>query len=138
MNLIELANVEIVEYCHFDRESGNKRFYQQSKTKGFTGLYFRDANTFFAIYPTSDGPKAYYEGVEHAITPELNISLQKDGKNRRFAIQDFAIEIDYKTSPYIGLDVWSAEIDVDLFFMIEQRYKDPSFYERYTAAESEG
>jgi hypothetical protein len=134
MNTIELTNIEITEYCLLDRQTGDKQFYQQSKVKGFTGLYFRDENTFFAIYPTASGPKIYYCGKEHTLTPELDITLQKDGEKREFAIRDFGIEIEYHESPYIGFDVWSAEIDVDLFFMIEQRYKEPSFYERYTAS----
>ena len=87
---------------------------------------------FFAIFPTEKGPVIYYQGNQFQINRSLSISLVKRGENRKFIILDYGIKVDYKESPYIGFDVWSDEIDVDLFYMIEQSYKSDSFYERYT------
>ena len=131
--MIELANLERYnEYCLLNMVTGEASFSNTSELSGFTGLYFRDDDTFFAIYPTASGPTAYYRDREYRITPELAISLEKDGKDRRFRIGEYGIEIDYRESPYIGFDAWSDEIDVDLFFMIEQRYREQGFYDRYT------
>lgn len=38
----------------------------------------------------------------------------------------------YRTSPYIGFDVWSDEEDVDLFYQIEQSYQNDDYYKRFT------
>ena len=38
----------------------------------------------------------------------------------------------YRTSPYVGFDVWSDEKDVDLFYQIEQSYKDNEYYKKFT------
>ena len=130
--LRELANVEICEYCMLNLETCEITFSKNSVQEGFTGLYFRDENNFFAIYPSESGPVIFFEGKEYEINKELAISLLKQGKNRKFKIEDYNIEIAYTESPYIGFDVWSDEIDVDLFFMIEQRYKEQEFYDRYT------
>ena len=131
---LELTNLEIpAECCTLETNTGNRIFYRgDKKTPGFTGLYFRDENNFFAIYPSESGPVIFFEGKEYEINKELAISLLKQGKNRKFKIEDYNIEIAYTESPYIGFDVWSDEIDVDLFFMIEQRYKEQEFYDRYT------
>ena len=67
-----------------------------------------------------------------SINKNLLISLIKNGKRRKFVIKDYNIEINYTESPYIGFDIWSDEIDVDLFYMIEQSYKNDDFYEMYT------
>lgn len=131
-SIIELSNVEIHEYCLLNLDTGDLTFTKTSRTPGFTGLYFKDDNNFFAIYPSKNGPMIYFKGKEYGINKDLSISLFKQGKSRKFKISDYDIEIDYMESPYIGFDSWSDEIDVDLFFMIEQRYKDESFYERYT------
>ena len=130
----ELTNLEIpIEYCMLDVVTGNQTFYRgNSKIPGFTGLYFRDDSTFFAIYPTEHGPTVFFGGKEYAINEALTITLSKDGQSRTFRIDDYGIVISYMTSPYIGFDIWSDEIDVDLFFMIAQRYKDQDFYDRYT------
>lgn len=63
-NQVEVKNIEIWEYCLIDLFTGNKKFYKKSKIKGFTGLYFRDKNTFFAIYPTLKGPMMYFDSKE--------------------------------------------------------------------------
>ena len=130
---VEVANIEIFnEYCVIDKESGEVVFSNTSQVPGFTGLYFKDDSTFFAIYPTEHGPTVFFGGKEYAINEALTITLSKDGQSRTFRIDDYGIVISYLTSPYIGLDCWSDEIDVDLFFMIEQRYKNQDFYDQYT------
>jgi len=130
----ELSNFEIpIERCTLDVDTNNQAFYRgDKKVPGFTGLYFRDDCTFFAIYPSVDGPTVFFGGKEYAINVALTITLSKDGQSRTFRIDDYGIVISYMTSPYIGVDIWSDEIDVDLFFMIAQRYKDQGFYDRYT------
>lgn len=129
---VELANVEISEYCMLDLATDEMSFSNEINQSGFTGLYFKDTITFFAVFPTDLGPKIYYKGKQYPIKKDLSISLIKNGKKRKFSIMNYGIEIDYRESPYIGFDVWSDEIDVDLFYMIEQSYKCDSFYEKYT------
>ena len=131
--LIELANAEVYyEYCALNVATNEITFLRTSEVSGLGGLYFRDYRTFFALYATSEGPTIYYGGKEYRITPNLNISLVKNGGNCRFFIEDFKVVVDYAESPFIGLDGWSYEIDVDLFIRIKQQYKEQSFYERYT------
>ena len=140
----ELTNYEkLAESCILDIFTAKTMFHRGDKaTPGFTGFYHckindgrlppPDGTEIVALYPTSIGPVVYYEGREYQIRPDLTITLSIDGKNRTFKIPDYSIEVNYAESPYIGFDSWSDEIDVDLFFMIEQRYKTDSFYERYT------
>lgn len=131
-NKIELKNLELYEFCMLDKITGEVIFYKNSEIKGFTGLYFRDSSNFLGIYPSKDGPIIYYKGKEYNINPNLSISLTKHGKERKFTIRDYDIEIDYIESPYIGLDSWSDEVDVDLLYMIQQSYEDSSFYDKFT------
>jgi hypothetical protein len=132
-SLIELANTEVFnEYCLLNIETGETIFSKTSKTPGFTGLYYKDDNIFFAFYPSINGPLIFFNGKRHEINKNLSIKKKKKGKTRVFKIHDYNIEINYLTSPYIGFDSWSDEIDVDLFFMIEQGYRDQSFYDKYT------
>jgi hypothetical protein len=134
-SMVELANVEIHEYCMLNKLTGEKNFSKVIQIPGFTGLYFRDSANFFALYPTTNGPVIFFEGKEYEINENLTISLTKHGKNRRFNIIEYDIEVNYIKSIYnTGFDVWSTEMDVDLFFMISKMYKDKSFYERYTLA----
>lgn len=131
--LIELTNLGGKhEYCILDKVSGEKSFSDTKKITGFTGLYFKNDNHFFGVYPTVNGPIIYYEGKEYEVNPSLDIQLSKNGKFGKFEIIDYSIEIDYLESDRIGWDVWSDEIDVDLFFMLEQRYKKQEFYDQYT------
>jgi hypothetical protein len=110
---IELANYGASGYCILNIETNEVVFAKYPIYKGiFTGLYFKDDNNFFAIYPTKNGPIVYYKEREYEINPHLIISLTKDGKNRKFCIKEYNIEIDYMESPYIGFDNWSDEIDV--------------------------
>ena len=131
-NFVELKNLEIYEFCMLNKATGKMDFYKESGNSDFTGLYFRDAVNFLGIYPTENGPKIYYKGKEYKVSPNLDISLRKNGKNRKFQINDYNIEIDYVQSPYISFDAWSDEIDVDLLFMIKQSYKNQDFYDKFT------
>ena len=133
--IIELKNYGVSEYCLLNRETCQTRFSSKSripKFTGFTGLYYKDDNYFFAIYPSKNGPIIFFNGEEYKVNNSLSISLLKNGKNRKFCIQEYNIEINYEESPFIGMDAWSEEIDVDLFFMIATTYKNQDFYETYT------
>jgi len=141
--IVELSNIEKpIECCRLNITTNETTFYRGTKkVPGFTGLYYSENNGFvtpddgikiFAIYPTQIGPVVYYEDKEYEINRELTITLSKEGKNRIFRIADYNIEVNYIESPYIGMDSWSDEIDVDLFFMIEQRYQDQDFYDQYS------
>ena len=130
--MIELKNVEIYEFCTLDDASGEASFSKNCKKKVVDGHYFKDDKTFFALYETEEGPMMYYEGKKYSLTQDLSISLEKQGKNRTFRIDEYDIKITYKESPYIGFDVWSDEIDVDLFYRIEQSYKNQEFFDKYT------
>lgn len=41
------------------------------------------------------------------------------------------MSIHYFESPYIGMDVWSDEEDVDLFYQIAKFYRDEEYYKDY-------
>ena len=129
---IELKNIEICEYCLLDLLTGEKIFYKKPKEKGFTGLYFYDKQNFFAIYPSNEGPMIYYCGRKYQLKKELHIKLNKMEDWREFYIEEYNINIKYRTSKYIGFDVWSKEEDVDLFYQIEQSYKDDEYYKKFT------
>ena len=132
-NIVELFNVEIYRCCRLDLFTGKKIYCDPSeKAKGFTGLYFEDDNNFFAIYPTKSGPIMYYDGNEYPLNKNLHIKLVKKGKWRVFSIEEYNIKIKYRESKYIGFDVWSQEIDVNLFFQIEQSYKNEEYYRKFT------
>ena len=131
-NVYELVNVEAHEYCTLNVESGEKSFSKRKSNPCITGLYFKNETTFLGLYRSSSGPKIYYDGKEYQICKDLFISLTKEGKNRRFCIQEYDISIEYEESPYIGMDVWSEEIDVDLLSMITQKYQSDDFYKQYT------
>lgn len=133
MKSVELMNVEIYRCCKLDLFTGDKKYCDPSKkTKGFTGLYFEDDNTFFAIYPAKDGPIMYYDGKEYPLNKDLHIKVVKQGKLREFFIEEYDIDIKYHTSKYLDFDVWSTEMDVDLFYQIEQSYKDDEYYKKFT------
>lgn len=131
----ELKNVEIGEYCTLDVSTGRKDFYKKSKIQDFTGLYYRDKYNFFGIYPSYLGPIMYYQGKEYQLFPYLHITVKKMGDWRIFNIEEYNIHIRYRTSKYIGFDVWSQEEDVDLFYQIEQSYKKQEYYDKFTKIE---
>ena len=131
--IVELFNVEIYRCCKLDLSTGQKIYCHPSeKTKGFTGLYYEDDNNFFAIYPTTSGPIMYYKGIEYPLNKDLHIKVTKDGKHREFFIEEYGIDIKYLTSKYLDFDIWSTEMDVDLFYQIEQSYKDNEYYKKFT------
>ncbi len=130
--IIELSNIEINEHCILNRITGEKKYNKDKKQiPYFTGFYFKDENTFFALYPTENGPIIYYKENEYPLKKDLHIYLNKKGKIRTFCIKEYDIYIEYKESQYIGFDVWSEEADVDLFFKITQCYRDDEFYKRF-------
>lgn len=131
--VIDLKNYVIFEFCSLNRKTGETYFYKgKKKVPGFTGVYFKNDNTFFAMYPSKDGLLIFYEKKEYKISKDLSIKLIRQGDNRKFIIEEYGIKIDYKKSSYVGFDSWSDEMDVDLFYMIEHNYLESSFYEQYT------
>ena len=135
LETIELKNHEIFECCSLNRKTGEMNFYKgKKKTPGFSGLYYKADHVFFAVYPSEEGPLFFYENKEYKITKDMSIKVLRQGNSRRFDIDEYGIKINYKASPYIGFDLWSNEVDVDLFYMIAQNYVKPSFYEQYTCA----
>lgn len=132
-NVVELSNIEIHEHCMLNLKTGEKEYNRgKKKIPYFTGVYFRDENTFFALYPTKSGPIIYYEGDKYPLKKELQIDLIKTENNRIFSIKEYNISIKYKPSLYVGFDVWSEE-DVDLFYQIEHSYKNEDFYKKFTS-----
>lgn len=131
--VIELSNIEIHEHCMLNKRTGEREYSKGKKQiPYFTGLYFKAENTFFALYPTENGPIMYYEGKEYPLKKNLHICLIKTEKSREFRIKEYNICIKYRTSSYIGFDVWSDEEDVDLFYQIEQSYKNDEYYKKFT------
>lgn len=131
--IIELSNIEIYEHCILNIRTGEKQYNKGKKEMPyFTGLYFKDKDTFFALYPTESGPIMYYEGKEYPLRQDLHIGLTKTKELRMFCIEEYDICIKYRTSQYIGFDTWSEEKDVDLFYQIEQSYKDIEYYKKFT------
>jgi len=136
--IIELKNYEIFEFCSLNRKTGETNFYKgKKKVSGFTGLYYKNDSVFFAIYPSEKGPLIFYKNTEYKINKDLSINVLRQGSSRRFDIKEYGIKIDYSESLYTGFDSWSDEVDVDLFYMIEQNYSEPSFYEQYTINKSD-
>lgn len=132
-DIVELINLDIYKCCKLNVSTGEKVFCEGSeKSEGFTGIYFMDDVTFFAIYPTENGPIMYYKGKEYPLTKDLHITLKKNGKKRKFRIHEYGIKIKYYASPYIGFDVWSYEEDIDIFYQIAEFYQNEEFYEKYT------
>lgn len=132
MRWIEIVNVEIYERCILNISTGEKYFSKNAILKEFTGSYHRDDKNFMALYPTTEGPVIYYGGIEYPIKKNLHIYVKKNGKDREFFINEYNIHICYKESEYLNWDVWSTEIDVDLYWKISQLYKNDGFYKKYT------
>lgn len=74
----------------------------------------------------------YYDGKEYPLNKDLHIKVVKQGKLREFFIEEYDIDIKYHTFKYLDFDVWSTEMDVDLFYQIEQSYKDDEYYKKFT------
>lgn len=136
MDIIEIQNIEIYEFCLLNTVTGEMIFHKSPLSKGFKGSYFKDQNTFFAVYPTRNGPYIFYRNRNYPIYKELTMILEVDGAHRKFTVAEYGIEISYQQSKYLGFDVWSEEMDIDLFYMITQSYKNDMFYSRYTLKHS--
>lgn len=131
--IIGISNIEIYEFCKLNLETGEKNFYDDySQFEEFDGFYFKDKDNFFVIFASDKGPMMYYERKEYPLKKDLHICLTKTETSREFRIEEYNICIKYRTSPYIGFDVWSDEKDVDLFYQIEQSYKNDEYYKKFT------
>lgn len=131
--IIGISNIEIYEFCKLNLETGEKKFYDDySEFEEFDGFYFKDRETFFVIFASDKGPKLYFKGNKYQLRKDLHISLKKRDTTREFSIEEYSIFIKYCVSPYIGFDVWSEEGDVDLFYQIEQSYKNDEYYKKFT------
>jgi len=135
-----LCRTDFFRYCEFDVVSKKVRSlptgWRPEGNCTFEGLYYMYKDVFFAIYVTQSGPMIYFEGKEYPLAPQLSISVERKGEERHFSIKEYGIEIDYPTSEFIDMDVWSTEEDVDLFVNIANNYQSEEFYEKYTSKES--
>ena len=95
-------------------------------------MYFKDRENFFVIFASEEGPKLYFKDNVYQLRKDLHISLKEMDTVREFRIEEYNICIKYRTSPYIGFDVWSDQEDVDLFYQIEQSYKNDEYYKKFT------
>ncbi|GHU56732.1 hypothetical protein FACS1894132_14350 [Clostridia bacterium] len=132
-NKIELVNIEISECCYLDIVSGSIDFHYKKNIPNFTGWYFKDKNTFFALYPKKKLWFMWYNGKEYYLHKKLKIKLKVNGENRTFYIKDYNIKIKYiiKTPDlaFAEWDIWSnGEEDVDLFYKINKYYRKDNFY----------
>ena len=121
---ILLKNWERHEIAEFSRNAGVVRYCKpQKKTVGF---YFKQNENFLALYFAEDINEVvmFFKGDEYRLHDKLDISWHKHGKDRIFKVANYNIEIHYKESEFLDMDVWSTEIDVDLLFKIFSHYKD--------------
>ena len=134
MTKIGLSNYEKHEFCLLDKATG-ETIYHKNKSidiENVIGIYFRDDINFLGLYSTKNGPVIFFKNKEYPIIRHLNITFEKDDKNRTFKIIDYNIEINYRESPYVDFDNWSAEIDVDLLYRIAKTFQDDEFYNLFT------
>lgn len=130
---IELTNVECVEYCLLDLETGHKEFYRNNALiDEFSGLFYKTDELFLGLFPTIEGPMLYYNSRIYPIYRDLIIELKEDDNSGEFRIVDYGIDIKYDYSKFLGFDVWSNKEDIDLFYIIYNKYKTDSFYRQYT------
>ncbi|TCL54620.1 hypothetical protein EDD76_11943 [Kineothrix alysoides] len=127
--ILYLSNIEIFEYCTLDRVKGTAKYQKDERPNKIDGLYFKQNELFFALYWENNSPIIYFDRQEYPLKKTLDIELIKDGKNRKFIIKDYNIYIEYKQSIYIDMDVWSNELDVDLFCKLMESYKTDEFYD---------
>jgi len=131
--MIELANLELNNYCMLNEDTGEVCFYREKQIEGYTGVCFKYQNIFLGMYPSDGGVAIYYEKKKYPLTSDLTISLTKNGKHRTFRIEEYGIEINYTASPFIDTEFWlTEEIDLDLLFIISERYKEQAFYDQYS------
>jgi len=127
--ILYLSNVEIFEYCEFDRSIKKIVSMKKERPDKIDGLFFRQGEIFVALYWYNARPVLFFEGKEYMLNKNLNIQLEKDDHKRVFKIIDYEMEVHYKESKYINMDDWSNEIDIDLFCKIIESYKTDEFYE---------
>lgn len=84
------------------------------------------------MFSSSEGPKIYFKKQVYRLHDKLDIRLKDYGGDSIFEIVDYGIKIQYSESKYMNWDSWSGRKDLDLFYRIEQSYKDAEFYKRYT------
>ena len=114
-------------------ESGQKDFGIQYENMGeISGFYYRDTKNFFALISVTQGLMIFYEGNLYDLTPDLHIHIDKRNGINTFYIDEYKIMIPYYESKYIDIDVWSTREDVDLFYQIEQSYKNPDYYKKFS------
>jgi len=126
---VELSRYIWAEECELDTKTGEVKFYRDKKIDSFTGLYFKDGDIFFGLYPVKDDLMIFYEGREYRLHDGLTITLEIDGKNRHFEIAEYGISIDYGEQ---GADEWFDENEADLFYKIQTEYKGKELYENWT------
>ena len=98
--------------------------------KSLTVFILKIEKIFFVIFASEEGPKLYFKDNVYQLRKDLHISLKEMDTVREFRIEEYNICIKYRTSPYIGFDVWSDQEDVDLFYQIEQSYKNDEYYKK--------
>ena len=131
--IVELNNIEIYEFCKLNIATNEKKFYKNcSDYKKIEGFYFKDEITFFSLYSYKKKLIMYFKDIEYPLHKDLHINLELADPWRIFSIEEYGIQIRYHKSKYLGLDVWSENEDVDLFYRIKKYYKDDEFYQKYT------
>ena len=135
-NIVEIKNIEIFELCTLNIQTKEMIFHKKcTDYKKIRGFYFKDESTFFALYALGHRLIMYYEGKGYPLHKNLHINLAIKEPWRTFSIVEYDIYIKYRTSKYLGFDVWSEEEDVDLFYRIQKYYQDDDFYKKYTISD---
>ncbi len=130
--VVELMNIEKYEFCILDLKLNKVTIVSQKSSTKFTGLYYKNDECFFAIFPTSGGPYIYYNKKIYPITKELIIEYIDLENKGIFKIKDYNMEIKYNYSKYLDFDSWSQKEDIDIFYKIFSNYKMDSFYQLYS------
>ncbi len=133
-----LRRVECFGYCALDINLNRvNKFPKGCRPDGeyvCQGLYYEYEKIFFALYKTPNGPMMYYKGNKYPLVSKLTINVDKSGRERRFSIKEYGIEINYPEPKYLW-DEWLTEEEIDLLLRIANNYKDKSFYELFTSKE---
>lgn len=122
-------------FCEFHQTNGEFRLfeihYNGTNYPKVNGHFFFNDIDFVALYSRNNKVKLFYQ-KEFDIHKGLTIKLVKNDYNHStFIIEDYNVEIHYEKSKFIGLDCWSQEDDVDLFYIITESYKKDIFYEEF-------
>lgn len=128
-----LSNIDRFEFCKLNTEDGSFVIYNERKDlDSLKGFYHIDNEEFIALYGTDNGPFFYYKNKAYKLFPELTVTLTRNGDTNIFSIEEYSICIEYQDSKFLGFDVWSERKDVDLLYLIQQDYKSPDFYKKFT------